>query len=113
MKKVIKTGAFSAILEQLDNCPSDSIGEFTQIIVNAWKNDINSNSDEFGVKEAFYSLFTHSNTKIVVAALDDVESLLRSSHSVVEWTRRIDEEGGVDCLDNLQNHESQEVYERV
>lgn len=68
---------------------------------------------------ALCELFSCKDTKIVMVALDGIDNLLKVSKKEgeatdsVEWSMYVEECGGLDSLEELQNHSNEEVYKKA
>lgn len=74
---------------------------------------------ENGVIPALCGLFSCSDPKIVMVALEGVENVLRSgkkesakSCGANPYTDAVEECGGLDSLEGLQRHDNEEIYDR-
>lgn len=75
---------------------------------------------ETGVIPALCGLFSCTDPKIVMVALEGIENILRAgkresakSCSVNPYTDAIEECGGLDGLEILQRHDNEEIYDRA
>lgn len=70
---------------------------------------------EFGVIRPLCDLLDVGDSKIILITLDSMEAILKQgeqNQNGVSYTTLIDEAGGVDMLEKLQEHENHKVYER-
>jgi len=70
---------------------------------------------EEGVVEPLCDLLTQGDSKIILVALDALESILKLgvSQGSTTYAQMIQDCQGVDRMENLQEHKNQEVYEKV
>lgn len=74
-----------------------------------------------GVIQALVELLAFNDTKIILVALDALENILEVGESLIPKTRNnknpycdvLEEADGLDKLDQLQMHESTEIYEKA
>lgn len=74
---------------------------------------------ENGVIPALCGLFSCSDPKIIMVALEGIENILRSgkkesakSSTANPYTDAVEECGGLDSLEGLQRHDNEEIYDR-
>lgn len=74
---------------------------------------------DHGVIPALCNLFSCSDAKIIMVALEGVENILKSgkkeaarSCSINPYIDAIEECGGLDGLENCQRHDNEDIYER-
>lgn len=75
---------------------------------------------DHGVIPALCNLFSCSDAKIIMVALEGVENILKSgkkeaarSCSINPYIDAIEECGGLDGLENCQRHDNEDIYERA
>ena len=71
---------------------------------------------EMGAIKPICDLLEVGEVKIVMLALESLEAILAvnaKTSNGIDLTRLVDEAGGVDGLERLQEHENQKVYERA
>lgn len=68
---------------------------------------------ECGAIEALCSILNVNDTKILMVALDGIDNILKTAEACGRnYLSFVDECGGVDMIEALQSHESEEVYEK-
>lgn len=72
-----------------------------------------------GVISALCNLFSCSDPKIIMVALEGVENILKvgkadaaKTSSVNAYCDMVEEAGGLDALENLQRHDNEEIYSK-
>lgn len=68
---------------------------------------------ELGVISPLCDLLTSGDARIILITLDAIEILIRQSSGLSDVTQLIEEAGGVDILEKLQEHENVKIYEKV
>lgn len=66
-----------------------------------------------GALKSLVSLLDVADVKIVSVALDALEAALQKGGEESEYDIAIDELGGVDLLEKLQEHENESIYEKA
>lgn len=71
---------------------------------------------QLGAVRSLCDLLDVSDTRIVIVALEALDSILKcgvNTNSIDEFTALVDEAEGIDKLENLQEHENEEVYNKA
>jgi hypothetical protein len=68
---------------------------------------------ELGAIEPLCGLLDVGEVRIVLVALEALESLLKTDGMGAVYAQLVDEAGGVEKLENLQEHEDNKIYERA
>eukprot|EP00956_Cyclotella_meneghiniana_P037066 scaffold134195_cov61-Cyclotella_meneghiniana.AAC.1 len=69
---------------------------------------------EVGAIDALCSVLNVNDTKILIVALDAIESILKVGDAQnKDYTSFVDECDGLLAIEELQEHESEEVYEKT
>ncbi len=68
---------------------------------------------ELGTIHPLCDLLSAGDSRVILIALDALESVLRINNNLQSVTQLIEEAGGVDSLEKLQEHENTKVYQKT
>eukprot|EP00750_Incisomonas_marina_P015372 INCI182.1.p1 GENE.INCI182.1~~INCI182.1.p1 ORF type:complete len:583 (-),score=143.66 INCI182.1:404-2056(-) len=103
------------IMELLESDDFEVRKEAAWVISNICTGGSTANIDaivEMGALNVIVSVMDISDVKIALVALEALEAILRKSGSI-EYATMVEELGGVDKLEDLQDHNSEEIYKKA
>jgi len=68
---------------------------------------------EQGAIQPLCDLLDVNEVRIVLLAMEAMEAILKQGGDISDYTQLIDDAGGLDKLENLQEHENTEIYEKA
>lgn len=70
---------------------------------------------EYGVISPLCELLSTADVKVLLVAMEALEAILKMGgiKNILRFTQLIDEAGGIDLLEHLQEHESPSVYQKA
>ena len=92
--------------------------EACYIVCNAMttgKDDEVQKCAEGGAIKGMCTLLQANDVKIILVVLESIEVMLKlgAKRGTTAYTDALEEEGGIDALENLQEHENNDVYEKA
>lgn len=118
--QVIQAGAVRPLVQRLENDEFDVKKEAAWSLSNACSGGSPAHIAAMvqqGVIKALAGLFTSHEPRTVMVALDGIEAILRAGANNTDddnvYADELEECQGLDALENLQNHDSTEIYEKA
>jgi len=68
---------------------------------------------ELGTLQSLVSLLSVSDPTVVTVALDGISSILKKADDLAAYVMMIDELEGIDAIENLQQHEDEDIYNKA
>lgn len=114
-----RTGLISAVVDALNNDQWEVRKEATWVISNVCTGGTTQHIEslvEAGAIEAICGIMDCADAKIIAVALEALEAILKTGEAlnkVAGYVSLVDESGGIDHIEGLQEHENDDIYEKA
>ena len=114
-----RAGLITAVVDALNNDQWEVRKEATWVISNVCTGGTTQHIEslvEAGAIEALCGILDSADAKIIAVALEALEAILKTGEAlnkVAGYVSLVDESGGIDHIEGLQEHENDDIYEKA